>query len=177
MAKLWIILAGLLGAGAVTIGAYHAHGLEGSLQKRYVRGEDDAEYISETSRLYRKSADKDENGRMNGNEIAAHIVYLMHNCDTAVKYQFYHAFGILGAGILMTRNRGFCWFLLNASALVMLLGVAGFSGGLYCTVFDIARLHWSIVPLGGLLMIVGWLILTFAGLFVSSEAPSHSDKQ
>ena len=173
MSKLWIVIAGLLGAGAVTIGGYHAHGLEKLLEKRYVRGEDDAEWIPETSRLYRESADLDKNGRMGGKEIAAHIEYLMHNCDSAVKYQFYHALGILGAGILLTRSRGFSGFLLSAAALAMLLGVLGFSGGLYCTVFDIARLHWSIVPLGGLLMILGWIVLAIAGLFVTRESATE----
>lgn len=166
MAKLWIIIAGLLGSAAVTIGAYHAHGLLKTLEKRYERGEDDAEYIEKTERLYSKTADKDENGRMSGKEIAAHILYLMDNCDTAVKYQFYHALAILGVGILLTRQRGVCGVLLNLAAVVMLLGVTGFSGGLYCTVFDVVKLHWAIVPLGGLMMIVGWLVLASAGLFV-----------
>lgn len=176
MAKLWIIIAGLLGAAAVSIGAYHAHGLEKSLEKRYERGENDPEYIESTDRLYSKTADKDEDGRMGREEIVAWIVHLIHNCDTAVKYQFYHALAILGIGILLTRNRGISGIMLNIAALIMLLGVAGFSGGLYFVIFDIAKLHWSIVPLGGLLMIIGWLLLALSGVFVAVDSTDAKAK-
>ena len=169
MAKLWIILAGLLGAASVTIGAYHAHGLEKSLEKRFARGENEPQYIDKSNRLYSKTADKDENGRMSGEEIAAWIQHLMHNCDTAVKYQFYHALAILGIGILLARRGVVASVLLNIAAIAMLVGVAGFSGGLYCVIFDIAKLHWSIVPLGGLAMIVGWLTLVFGGILLQVD--------
>jgi uncharacterized membrane protein YgdD (TMEM256/DUF423 family) len=132
MAKAWIIVAALLGASAVAVGAYHAHGLEKSLTKHGVN--------------------------------AAEVAKQMHNCEVAVKYQMYHALAILGIGILLTRSGRAGTIVGSSAALLMLLGVAGFSGGLYAMVFDIAHLHWAIVPLGGLLMILGWLALGIAGM-------------
>jgi uncharacterized membrane protein YgdD (TMEM256/DUF423 family) len=133
MVKVWILVAAMLGAGAVTIGAYHAHGLEKALAKR---GLD-----------------------------AVALAKQMHNCDVAVKYQMYHALAIFGIALLLMRSDS---ILPSIAALLMLLGVVGFSGGLYAMVFDIAKLHWAVVPLGGLLMILGWLMLGVAGLFVAT---------
>ncbi len=135
MAKLWIIIAAMLGAGAVTIGAYHAHGLEKSLEKRGLA--------------------------------STEIAKQMHNCDTAVKYQMYHALAIFGIALLLTQRPT---TLGSVAAALMLLGIVGFSGGLYAMVFNVAKLHWSIVPLGGLMMILGWVMLGIAGLFVASPS-------
>jgi uncharacterized membrane protein YgdD (TMEM256/DUF423 family) len=139
MAKLWILIAALLGAGAVAIGAYHAHGLEKTLTERGLS--------------------------------VADVAKQMHNCDVAVKYQMYHALAIFGIGVLLVRNSRVVTTLGSIAASVMLLGVAGFSGGLYAMVFDIAKLHW-IVPLGGGLMILGWLALGAAGVCVTAERAS-----
>ena len=38
--KLWILVAGLLGATGVTLGAYHAHGLEKALAARGLEGDE-----------------------------------------------------------------------------------------------------------------------------------------
>lgn len=176
MAKLWIFIAGLLGAGAVAIGALHAHGLQELLESRFDLARDEAESVQKDNRLFRERFDADENGRLDGEEIDDYIADLMHNCQTAVTYQVYHALAILGVGILLTRSRGFGWFLLNCAALVMLLGVVGFSGGLYCMVFDLARLHWAVIPAGGMLMIVGWLVLAVAGIFASTGAAPAEQK-
>jgi uncharacterized membrane protein YgdD (TMEM256/DUF423 family) len=139
LAKTWILVAALLGAGAVTIGAYHAHGLETALAKR---GLD-----------------------------AAEIAKQMHNCDVAVKYQMYHALAIFGIGLLAARSLRGGAVVGSIAAGFMLLGVLGFSGGLYAMVFDIAKLHWAVVPLGGLMMILGWVMLAVAGFFVAPEQP------
>lgn len=133
-ARLWIIIAGLLGAGAVTLGAYHAHGLDAWLEKKELT--------------------------------TAELAERMHHCEVAVKYQMYHALAILGIGILAARR---CTWSLSLAALAMLLGVFAFSGGLYFIVFDLPELHWSIVPLGGLLMIVGWVLLAIAAFTIAVD--------
>ena len=133
MAKLWILIAALLGAGAVGIGAYHAHGLEKMLIARGLA--------------------------------AADVAKQMNFCDVAVKYQMYHALAIFGIGLVLSRR---CTWLGNIAAAAMLLGVVGFSGGLYAMVFNVGKLT-AIVPLGGGLMILGWLALGAAGLCVAHE--------
>jgi len=170
MAKLWIIIAGLLGAGAVALGAYHAHGLKDALEARYARGENGADPIAENDSRYRENSDENEDGRLDTREIDAHINELMDNALVAVQYQMYHALALLGIGILCACSpAGGSRILPSLAGLAMLAGVAGFSGGLYCIVFDLADLHWAVVPGGGLLMIVGWILLTIAGLFAGSE--------
>jgi uncharacterized membrane protein YgdD (TMEM256/DUF423 family) len=41
-----------------------------------------------------------------------------------------------------------------------------FSGGLYSMVFWDRMGHWSIVPLGGSLLMIAWLSLAFNALFL-----------
>jgi uncharacterized membrane protein YgdD (TMEM256/DUF423 family) len=123
MAKFWVIIAAMLGASAVGMGAFHAHGLSELLDKRM---------LSE-----------------------AQHAKAMDDADVAVKYQMYHALAIFGIGLVLSRR---CTWLGNIAAAAMLLGVLGFSGGLYLVVFDVANLH-QIIPIGGLLMIVGWVAL------------------
>jgi uncharacterized membrane protein YgdD (TMEM256/DUF423 family) len=81
--------------------------------------------------------------------------------EVAVRYQFYHALALLAIGVLMDK---FLSRLLGTAALLMVLGVAIFSGSLY--VLSITGITWlgAITPFGGALMIFGWVLL-FAGIF------------
>lgn len=135
MARIWILIAALIGASGVTIGAYHAHGLEKQLE--------DAEYSQE------KLAKK------------------MDQCETAVRYQMYHALALLGVGIVSLFRRS---VFLQLAAIGFLLGIAGFSGGLYLIVFADNMIHWSIVPLGGLTLILGWLAFAVASLCCTDQS-------
>ncbi|MDE1989711.1 MAG: DUF423 domain-containing protein [Betaproteobacteria bacterium] len=69
---------------------------------------------------------------------------------TAVEYQMWHALGLIGLGA--TRIPELRW----ASALLG-SGTVLFSGSLY--LLALTGLHWlgMVTPLGGLLMISGWL--------------------
>ena len=61
-----------------------------------------------------------------------------------------------------------------AASVLMLLGTLGFSGGLYSMVFADEIIHWSIVPIGGSLFILGWLHLGASALgssLVGSPSP------
>jgi uncharacterized membrane protein YgdD (TMEM256/DUF423 family) len=86
--------------------------------------------------------------------------------EIGVRYQMYHALALLGLGLWAARSPG---KLLPAAAAAMLLGVAMFSGGLYVMVFVGNVLHWAIVPLGGLALIVGWLLLAVAAIAAAGE--------
>ena len=90
------------------------------------------------------------------------------NFETGVKYQFYHAFALIVLGLLgahfprqerLFKLAGFCFF----------IGIFLFSGSLYLlstqSIFNITiPLLGPITPLGGLLLIFGW-ILTALGVF------------
>jgi uncharacterized membrane protein YgdD (TMEM256/DUF423 family) len=73
--------------------------------------------------------------------------------ETAVRYHFFHALGLLAIGVLMRSIDG---ELLRWSALLVLVGIILFSGSLYLLTFGAPRSLGVITPLGGLALIVGW---------------------
>ena len=80
--------------------------------------------------------------------------------QTGVTYQFYHAFGLLAAGILYKRyqNKWMEW-----AGRLFILGIILFSGSLYLlTALQATRQvglegFGILTPIGGLLMVGGWL--------------------
>ncbi len=93
----------------------------------------------------------------------------LDNCDTAAKYQLFHALALLGVVAAAERRRSRWW---PIAAGLFTAGVIGFSGGLYLIVFAGTAVHWAIVPSGGLMLILGWLALTIAAVCGS---PPQSD--
>lgn len=91
----------------------------------------------------------------------------MDQCETAVGYQMVHALALLAVGLLAGRpnSRRF-----RATGWLMLVGTILFSGGLYLIVFAGEAIHWSIVPLGGLCLIAGWVALGVEAAFSRSSA-------
>jgi len=74
--------------------------------------------------------------------------------ETAVRYHFFHALGLLGIGLTMR-------FVVTApvrwAALLVLVGVVLFSGSLYALTFGAPRLLGIVTPFGGLALIAGWI--------------------
>ncbi len=85
--------------------------------------------------------------------------------ETAVKYQMYHALGILLAGIIYSQNHVKT---VKTSAWLMLAGICCFSGSLYflslrnILPFSVLWLG-PVTPIGGVLFILGWLRLLIPG--------------
>lgn len=77
--------------------------------------------------------------------------------DTAVRYQFYHALGLLGIGLAL---RTLDVAPLRAAALLVIAGIVLFSGSLYALTLGAPRLTGAVTPIGGLALVAGWL--TFA---------------
>lgn len=75
--------------------------------------------------------------------------------ETAVRYQLYHALAMFVVGILYD----FKSKILSTVALLFLVGAIGFSGSLY--LLSLTSLNWAVylTPLGGMLMISGWILL------------------
>jgi uncharacterized membrane protein YgdD (TMEM256/DUF423 family) len=116
-----LMLAGLLGFGAVALGAFAAHRLEPALQ---------ALGTTDTFEL-------------------------------AVRYQFYHAIALLAVGVWMRTHPAALPMLVGA-VLCFSGGVACFSGSLYVLAFTKSIQVWWVTPLGGLLLLAGWLLLMLA---------------
>jgi len=85
--------------------------------------------------------------------------------ETAVKYQFYHVFALLAAGIL-TQN--FPGSFITWSGRLFITGIILFCGSLYLLSYFRSsgnqQMNWlgAITPFGGLGFIAGWLCLVLA---------------
>ncbi len=123
-ARLTLLSAALLGALAVCLGAFAAHGLRDQLTSR-----------------------------------------MLEVFQTGVTYQFYHVLALFGVGLLLQRQDR---RLLRVSAVLFLTGMLLFCGSLYLLVATGVHYLGMITPVGGVLMIAGWL--TLAGAFFSRES-------
>jgi uncharacterized membrane protein YgdD (TMEM256/DUF423 family) len=76
--------------------------------------------------------------------------------DLAVRYQFYHVLAILITGLLMEHHTS---TLLKYAAVFFLCGIVFFSGSLYVLALTTFTFAGPITPVGGAVLIAGWLLL------------------
>lgn len=81
--------------------------------------------------------------------------------DTAVRYQMYHALGLLAVAWATTRWPG---PLTTMAGWLFVLGILIFGGTLYALAFGAPRILGAVTPLGGLSFLAGWLLLALAAL-------------
>ncbi len=74
--------------------------------------------------------------------------------DTAVRYHFFHALGLLGIGLTL---RFVDAAPVRWAAMLVLVGIILFSGSLYALTFGAPRIVGPMTPLGGLALIAGWI--------------------
>jgi len=74
--------------------------------------------------------------------------------QTASQYHMYHALGILAIGMVATRIDS---TLLNTAGIFIAVGSIIFSGSLYALVLTDTRILGAVTPIGGVLLIIGWL--------------------
>jgi uncharacterized membrane protein YgdD (TMEM256/DUF423 family) len=86
---------------------------------------------------------------------------LQGNFHTAAQYHMYCALALLAVGILEAVGRS--GTALQAAGWCFLLGSLVFSGSLYSLSMTGARWLGAITPIGGVLMLAGWLALAAAG--------------
>lgn len=83
--------------------------------------------------------------------------------ELAVRYEFYHAFALLFIGILQQfLNTKY----LRIASLLFFTGTLFFSGSLYMLCFTNHTTFAIVTPVGGILLILGWL---FLGLGIYSK--------
>ena len=96
--------------------------------------------------------------------------YAVNIFETGVRYQFYHVFALLAAGILYKEfpNKFIRW-----AGIFFIAGIILFSGSLYLLTYVKGAVmpgyKWigPVTPIGGFLFILGWLFL-FIGSFKKS---------
>ena len=81
--------------------------------------------------------------------------------ETAVRYHFLHALGLLGIGLTL---RFVDVPTLRWAAVLVIVGIVLFSGSLYALTFNAPRMLGIVTPIGGLALIGGWLV--FAAAFL-----------
>jgi uncharacterized membrane protein YgdD (TMEM256/DUF423 family) len=91
--------------------------------------------------------------------------------ETATRLQLAHAVAMLAIALAGSWPPATAGRLRFGAAILMGVGSCLFAGGIYASVL-LGRLgHWSIIPSGGLLLIVGWTALAASALFSSSDSP------
>jgi uncharacterized membrane protein YgdD (TMEM256/DUF423 family) len=78
--------------------------------------------------------------------------------ETAVRYQFFQALGLLGIGLAL---RSLDVEALRLAALLSLAGVVLFCGSLYALSLGAPRSLGVLTPFGGLAWIAGWLLFAW----------------
>jgi uncharacterized membrane protein YgdD (TMEM256/DUF423 family) len=83
--------------------------------------------------------------------------------ETAVRYQMMHAIALVLTGLLLNHRDCKCWHLAACS---FLAGVLIFSGLLKVLTFAGPSWRWlgAIVPIGGVLLIVGWVAMAVGAI-------------
>jgi uncharacterized membrane protein YgdD (TMEM256/DUF423 family) len=86
--------------------------------------------------------------------------------DTAVRYQFFQALGLIGVALTLRVLEGGAGVLraprvLRAAAVLIVSGVILFSGSLYALALGAPRALGVLTPLGGLAWIFAWLLFAW----------------
>lgn len=88
--------------------------------------------------------------------------------QTAVQYQMWHALALLAVGALPLRRT-------IATASCLAVGCVIFSGTLYAMALGLPRWLGAVTPVGGGLMVAGWLLLAWqawrSGFADSGDSP------
>ena len=77
---------------------------------------------------------------------------------TATDYFFYHALGLVVLGII---SEVIPQLPIKTSFLLIQIGIFFFCGSLYIMALGLPRILGAITPIGGALMILGWLVLAW----------------
>jgi uncharacterized membrane protein YgdD (TMEM256/DUF423 family) len=83
--------------------------------------------------------------------------------EIAVRYQMYHALGLLALSWAISRWPGGSF---GAAAWLILAGTVIFAGTLYAMTFGAPRWLGAVTPIGGAAMIVGWGVAAWSALRV-----------
>jgi uncharacterized membrane protein YgdD (TMEM256/DUF423 family) len=86
--------------------------------------------------------------------------------DTAVRYHFFQALGLIGVGLTLRALEGGAAMsraaaTLRAAAVLIVSGIILFSGSLYALALGAPRALGVLTPLGGLAWIAAWLLFAW----------------
>jgi uncharacterized membrane protein YgdD (TMEM256/DUF423 family) len=145
---LWFVCGAILAALGVVNGAFAAHGLRDNLTRRYV------EILPEN---------------MPDFEIDDLLRKRVGDFETGARYQMYHAFGLMILALAAVRKPSKLW---SAAGVCFFFGTVLFSGCLYALVLTNKTWLGAVVPIGGSLFIVGWVLAAIAGYKLAAAEPN-----
>jgi uncharacterized membrane protein YgdD (TMEM256/DUF423 family) len=90
-------------------------------------------------------------GQLDPNELSVFL--------SADRYQFFQSLGLLGVGLCARSMNG---TFLSWAAALLLAGIVLFCGSLYLLAFGAPHAIGIMTPIGGLLLIAGWLLYAWA---------------
>jgi len=91
------------------------------------------------------------------------------NWETAFRYSLVHAVALLATGCIgALPQAAACRGRLAAAAICFILGTLIFSGCLAALCLSGVKILGAIVPIGGTLLIAGWILLAVAALRIAS---------
>ncbi|WP_166627013.1 DUF423 domain-containing protein [Jeotgalicoccus sp. S0W5] len=76
--------------------------------------------------------------------------------ETAVKYQFYHALGLIAIGILIQVTGA---QFLTAAGWFMLAGIIFFTGSLMVLALSGVSILGAVTPIGGVMFLISWILV------------------
>ncbi len=141
----WIVLGAVLAGLSVVLGAFGAHGLDGILQKLY----------------------GGQRKNMTGFDVPASFKYAQ-DFVTASRYQMYHALGLFLLGLVAGPHPTPCQ---HISAWCFMLGIVLFSGSLYVLAVTGITRFGMVTPIGGALLIAGWVAFAIGAARSTHESP------
>lgn len=145
--RAWIFLGAALAGLAVAAGAFAAHGLDGKFVKQYAG----------------------QTREVTGVTVSAAQKYLA-DFKTAAEYQMYHALALIAVGMLARTKPSRA---LTIAGWSFVAGIALFSGCLYVLTLTGQRWLGMVVPIGGVLFLIGWTALA-ADVWPFSKNSSNS---
>jgi uncharacterized membrane protein YgdD (TMEM256/DUF423 family) len=89
---------------------------------------------------------------------ADQVARRMHNADVAVRYQMYHALGLMIVAYLASQKEAGP---ARIGGWLFVVGTLIFSGSLYTLVLTDIRWLGAITPIGGTAFLAGWLALAW----------------
>ena len=90
--------------------------------------------------------------------------------ETAVRYHFYHALAILAVAVAADRFSSGAWWRWACRAWVA--GVILFSGSLYLLVVSGIKWLGAVTPVGGSVLIAGWICVVVAASGYAGRGPA-----
>ena len=81
--------------------------------------------------------------------------------ETGVRYQMYHALALVALGLAGSARLG---RLAKVAGGLFVMGSVGFSGSLYLLTLAETKGIGLVTPLGGVMLLAGWLVLAIAAL-------------